>query len=276
MNLPRDEVMIPFPDINPEIVNFSLLGLNLHIRWYGLFYVLSFVLAYFLYRPLLRFKGIELDRDKYESIIFYLMLGVIIGGRIGYVLFYNLMYYLAHPLEIFAVWEGGMSFHGGALGVIIAGILFCRKYKLSFMAMADPAMPLVAIGLALGRLGNFINAELWGKVTTLPWGVIFPGAGELPRHPTQLYEMLTEGLLLGLISYIILRKRLKSGLGFWTFIGGYGIVRFLIEFVRVPDDISFYEDFGFIFGFMSIGQFLSLLMIIAAGLGLWMLYRRKA
>jgi len=128
----------------------------------------------------------------------------------------------------------------------------------------------------LGRLGNFINAELWGKVTTLPWGIVFPGAGDLPRHPTQLYEMIAEGLLLGLISYVILRKKLRDGLGFWSFIGGYGIVRFMIEFVRVPDDISFYEDFGFIFGFMSIGQFLSLLMIIAAGIGLWHLYKRKA
>ncbi|MCB5253191.1 MAG: prolipoprotein diacylglyceryl transferase, partial [Candidatus Cloacimonetes bacterium] len=118
--------------------------------------------------------------------------------------------------------------------------------------------------------------ELWGKVTTLPWGVVFPAAGGLPRHPTQLYEMLTEGLLLGLITYYILRKNYKAGLGFWTFIGGYGIVRFLIEFVRVPDDLSFYQDFGFIFGFMSIGQFLSLLMIIASGVGIWLLYRRKA
>ncbi|MCB5254011.1 MAG: prolipoprotein diacylglyceryl transferase [Candidatus Cloacimonadaceae bacterium] len=268
--------MIRFPDISPEIASFRLFGLDLHIRWYGFLYVLSFVLAYLLYRPLLRLKGIELKRDKYESLIFYIMLGVILGGRLGYVLFYNFLYYLANPLAILAVWEGGMSFHGGALGVIIAGLIFCRQNKLSFLAMADPAMPIVGIGLALGRLGNFINAELWGKVTTLPWGVVFPAAGGLPRHPTQLYEMLTEGLLLGLITYYILRKNYKAGLGFWTFIGGYGIVRFLIEFVRVPDDLSFYQDFGFIFGFMSIGQFLSLLMIIASGVGIWFLYRRKA
>lgn len=268
--------MIRFPAISPEIASFSLFGLDLHIRWYGFLYVLSFVLAYFLYRPLLRSKGIELKRDKYESAIFYVMIGVIVGGRLGYVLFYNFLYYLAHPLAIFAVWEGGMSFHGGALGVIVAGLIFCRQNKLSFLAMADPAMPIVGIGLALGRLGNFINAELWGTVTTMPWGVIFPGAGGLPRHPTQIYEMLAEGLLLGLVSYLILRKNFKEGLGFWTFIGGYGIVRFLIEFVREPDDLSFYQDFGFIFGFMSIGQFLSLLMIIASGIGLWLLYRRKA
>jgi len=266
--------MLQFPNISPEIASFSLLGMQFHIRWYGLFYVLSFVLAYFLYKHMLKLKGISLPREQYESAIFYVMLGVIIGGRMGYVLFYNFLYYLVHPLEVFAVWEGGMSFHGGALGVIIAGILFSRKYKYSFMDLADAAIPLVAAGLALGRLGNFINAELWGKVSTVPWAMVFPEAGELPRHPTQLYEMFTEGILLGIVSYIMLRKSARKGMVFWTFIGGYGIVRFLIEFVRVPDDISFYTDFGFIFGFMSIGQFLSLLMIIAATIGILRIYRR--
>lgn len=266
--------MLQFPNISPEIASFSLLGMQFHIRWYGLFYVLSFVLAYFLYKHMLKLKGIRLPREQYESAIFYVMLGVIIGGRMGYVLFYNFLYYLVHPLEVFAVWEGGMSFHGGALGVIIAGILFSRKYKYPFMDLADAAIPLVAAGLALGRLGNFINAELWGKVSTVPWAMVFPEAGELPRHPTQLYEMFTEGILLGIVSYIMLRKSARKGMVFWTFIGGYGIVRFLIEFVRVPDDISFYTDFGFIFGFMSIGQFLSLLMIIAATIGILRIYRR--
>ena len=266
--------MLQFPNISPEIASFSLLGMQFHIRWYGLFYVLSFVLAYFLYKHMLKLKGIRLPREQYESAIFYVMLGVIIGGRMGYVLFYNFLYYLVHPLEVFAVWEGGMSFHGGALGVIIAGILFSRKYKYPFMDLADAAIPLVAAGLALGRLGNFINAELWGKVSTMPWAMVFPDAGELPRHPTQLYDLFTEGILLGIVSYIMLRKSARKGMVFWTFIGGYGIVRFLIEFVRVPDDISFYTDFGFIFGFMSIGQFLSLLMIIAATIGILRIYRR--
>jgi phosphatidylglycerol---prolipoprotein diacylglyceryl transferase len=266
--------MLRFPNISPEIASFGLLGMQFHIRWYGLFYVLSFVLAYFLYKHMLKLKGLNLPREQYESAIFYVMLGVIIGGRMGYVLFYNFLYYLVHPLEVFAVWEGGMSFHGGALGVIVAGIIFSRRYKYPFMDLADAAIPLVAAGLALGRLGNFINAELWGKVSTLPWAMVFPEAGELPRHPTQLYEMFTEGILLGIVSYIMLRKGARRGMTFWSFIGGYGIVRFLIEFVRVPDDISFYTDFGFIFGFMSIGQFLSLLMIIAAAIGIARIYRR--
>jgi len=223
---------------------------------------------------MLKLKGISMPREEYESAIFYVMLGVILGGRIGYVLFYNFLYYLKHPLDIFAVWEGGMSFHGGALGVIIAGLLFCKRYKYAFMDLADAAIPLVAAGLALGRLGNFINGELWGKVSTLPWAMVFPDGGELPRHPTQLYEMLGEGVLMAIISYLMLRRGLRKGMVFWSFIGGYGIVRFLIEFVRVPDDISFYTDFGFIFGFMSIGQFLSLLMIIAAAIGIIRIYRR--
>ncbi len=267
--------MLHFPELNPEIASFSLMGLQFHIRWYGLFYVLSFVLAYFLYRHMLKLKGISMPREEYESAIFYVMLGVILGGRIGYVLFYNFLYYLKHPLDIFAVWEGGMSFHGGALGVIIAGLLFCKRYKYAFMDLADAAIPLVAAGLALGRLGNFINGELWGKVSTLPWAMVFPDGGELPRHPTQLYEMLGEGVLMAIISYLMLRRGLRKGMVFWSFIGGYGIVRFLIEFVRVPDDISFYTDFGFIFGFMSIGQFLSLLMIIAAAIGIIRIYRRE-
>ncbi|MCB5234200.1 MAG: prolipoprotein diacylglyceryl transferase [Candidatus Cloacimonetes bacterium] len=268
--------MIPYHNISPEIVSFTLFGMDFSVRWYGLLYVISFVIAYFLYKPFLKKKDIEIDRDKYESLLFYVMLGVILGGRIGYILFYNLRFYVACPLSIFAFWEGGMSFHGGAIGVFLAGWLFTRKHKLPFYRMADVAMPIVAIGLGLGRLGNFINGELWGSVTTLPWGMVFPDGGALPRHPTQIYEMLGEGLVLFLVSWYIMNKDYKDGLGFWSFIGGYGIIRFLIEFVRVPDDIAFYRNHGFIFGFMSIGQFLSLLMIILSAIGIFFIYRRKS
>ncbi len=267
--------MIPYHNINPEIVRFSMFGLDLQVRWYGLFYVISFILGYFLYSYNLRLRKIKLEREVYESAIFYVMLGVILGGRIGYILFYNFLYYISHPLHIFAVWEGGMSFHGGALGVIVAGLLFCRKYKYSFFSLADPAIPLVAIGLALGRLGNFINGELYGKPTNLPWAMIFPESDGVPRHPTQVYEMILEGVLLAIISQIMLRKVKKTGIVFWSFIGLYGVFRFLIEFVREPDSLDFYAKFGFIFGFMPIGQFLSLLMILAALIGVYLLYRKK-
>lgn len=261
--------MIAFPNIRPEIVSFPLLGLQLQIRWYGLFYVLSFIIGFLMFGHNLKFRKVKLDREQYESAIFHVMLGVILGGRLGYVLFYNLLFYLQHPLAIFAVWEGGMSFHGGALGVIIAGLIFARRQKLNFYSLADAAIPIVAIGLGLGRLGNFINGELWGKPTNMPWAMIFPGSDGVPRHPTQLYELFLEGIVLATVSYFLLKKLKKDGLVFYCFIGLYGVFRFLIEFVREPDDISFYKTFGFIFGFMSIGQFLSFLMILVASWGIW-------
>ncbi len=265
--------MISYPNIGPDIVRFSLLGLNLQVRWYGLLYVISFIVAFFLYRHTLKLRNVKLSKELYESAIFHVMLGVILGGRLGYVIFYNLIYYLQHPLQILTVWEGGMSFHGGALGVIIAGLIFCKRHHLEFYRLADAAIPLVAIGLGLGRLGNFINAELWGKPTNLPWAMIFPGSDGVPRHPTQLYELFLEGIVLAIISYWLLRKLKRPGLVFYGFIGLYGIFRFFIEFVREPDDISFYTKFGYFFGFMSIGQFLSLIMIIVAAWFIWKLNR---
>ena len=261
--------MIAFPNISPDIVKFSLFGLPLQIRWYGLLYVISFVIGFFLYKHNLKYRGVKLNREQYESAIFHVMVGVILGGRLGYVIFYNLAFYLQHPLAIFTVWEGGMSFHGGALGVIIAGLIYAYRNKLNFYALADAATPIVAIGLGLGRIGNFINAELWGKPTNLPWAMIFPGSDGVPRHPTQLYEMFLEGVVLATISYLLLKTLKKNGLVFYSFIGLYGVFRFLIEFVREPDDISFYTHFGFIFGFMSIGQFLSFVMICVAAWGIW-------
>lgn len=269
--------MLTYPNIDPTIVSFPLLGREFAIRWYGLLYVLSFIIGYVLYRHMLRIRDVKISRDQYEGAIFSAMLGVILGGRLGYVVFYNLAWYLHHPLEIFFVWEGGMSFHGGALGVIIACWIYMKRQKLSFYKLADPAIPLVAIGLGLGRLGNFINAELWGKVTTVPWGMVFPGAdaGTLPRHPTQLYEMFLEGIVMFAVSFLLLKKSKKEGIVFWAFIGLYGVFRFLIEFVRVPDSLDVYDKYGYFLGFMTIGQILSSLMIIAAAIGIWLLYRPK-
>jgi len=265
--------MLTYPNISPDIAKFSLFGFPLQIRWYGFLYVLSFMLGYILYKYNLRAKGINLKKDQYDSILFHIMMGVILGGRFGYVLFYDFLSYLKNPLDIFAVWQGGMSFHGGALGVIIAVMIFSRKQQINFYRIADPAMSIVAIGLGIGRLGNFINAELFGKPTNLPWGMVFPDSGGVAVHPTQLYEMILEGIVLALICQYVFRKSRWQGLTFWVFIGVYGIFRFLIEFVRKPDDLEFYRTFGYIFGFMSIGQFLSFLMILAASYGIYLISR---
>lgn len=235
------------------------------VRWYGLFYVISFLIGYLLVKKNFKAKNIQLSGDDYDTLLFDLMLGVILGGRLGYILFYNLAFYMTHPLSVFAVWEGGMSFHGGALGVIIAGLIFCKQHKITFYKLADPVMPLVAIGLGLGRIGNFINGELYGKETTVPWGMVFPNSDPLAlvRHPSQIYEALLEGLVLFLVCQFIHRKNHKSGIVFWTFIGLYGIFRFFLEFLREPDHIDLYKN-GLILGYFSMGQFLSLFMILTS------------
>jgi phosphatidylglycerol:prolipoprotein diacylglycerol transferase len=266
--------MIAYPNINPDIIKFHLFGMPLQIRWYGLFYVLSFILGYILYKKNLKLKNIVLPREQYEGLIFSIMLGVVIGGRLGYILFYNFLYYLKHPLEVFAVWSGGMSFHGGALGVILAGYWFLKKHKLNFWKLADPAMPLVAIGLGLGRLGNFINGELYGRVTNVPWAMIFPESDGQPRHPSQLYEFLLEGIVLAIISQVVYRKTKIAGMGFWAFIGSYGIFRIIIEFFREPDKIDLYSH-GLFFGFLTMGMLLSLFMVLAAAVGMYLLYRHS-
>jgi phosphatidylglycerol---prolipoprotein diacylglyceryl transferase len=266
--------MLPYHNINPDLVKFHLFGMPLQIRWYGMFYVISFVLAYILYKYNLKLKKITLPREQYEGLIFSIMLGVIIGGRLGYVIFYNLAYYLGHPLEIFAVWSGGMSFHGGALGVILAGAYFLRKNKLNFWQLSDPAMPLVAIGLGLGRLGNFINGELFGRVSNVPWAMIFPEGGSQPRHPTQLYEMFLEGIVLAIISQIVYLRTKIAGLGFWSFLGCYGIFRIFIEFFRQPDEIALYRH-GLFLGFITVGMLLSFLMVVVSVAGIYYLIRKN-
>ncbi len=174
--------MIVYPNINPTLVRIG----PLQIRWYALMYIISFAIAYILLKKLYRERDIHIDKNHYESLFFYLILGVIVGGRLGYVLFYNLKEVIIHPLEIFAVWHGGMSFHGGMIAAVLFGYAFCRKYHYDFYKLADPTVVVAPLGLALGRLGNFINAELYGRPTDLPWGMLFPGE-TVPRHPSQLY-----------------------------------------------------------------------------------------
>ena len=259
--------MLKYPDINPSIIKFG----SLDIRWYGFLYIVGFMIGYIFLRKLLKYRKINLKKDEYENMLFTIMLGIIIGGRLGYVLFYNLSYYFSHPLDIFKVWEGGMSFHGGAIASIILGYFFCKKHKLSFYQLADPVLPLASIGLGLGRLGNFINAELYGRVTNVPWAMIFPtDPQKLPRHPSQLYEIFLEGIVLFVVSFLMLKKISKPGIVFWTWIGLYGLFRFLVEFVREPD-----TQLGFVLGPLTMGQVLSSLMIISSIIALILLKRKS-
>jgi phosphatidylglycerol:prolipoprotein diacylglycerol transferase len=234
-------------------------------------YIISFIIGYIFLRKTLPIRNVSLKKDQYENLLFNLMLGVIIGGRVGFILFYNIGFYIQNPLHIFAVWQGGMSFHGGALGAVVAVLLFSRKYKYNFYQISDPAMPFVAIGLGLGRLGNFINAELYGRVTTLPIGMIFPtDPQKLSRHPSQLYEMFLEGIVLAVISVLLLKKTKLKGLVFWSFIGLYGIFRFLLEFVREPD-----EHIGFVVSFFTMGQILSSFMIITSVVAIFLIFLKN-
>ncbi len=247
-------MFMQFPKIDPV---FLRLG-PLELRWYGLMYVLSFSIAYLLITHNAKRKNLPLKKDDIADLIFYLALGVILGGRIGYILFYNLSYYLENPLKVFAVWEGGMSFHGGLIGTVLFTYFYIRKKKISFTMLADLCAPVVPVCLCLGRLGNFINGELFGRVTNLPWGMVFPGGGLRPRHPSQLYEAFLEGPVLYTILWLVQRKKdLRPGVVFWCFITFYGLFRFLVEFTREPD-----PQIGYILHFFSMGQLLSFPMFL--------------
>jgi phosphatidylglycerol---prolipoprotein diacylglyceryl transferase len=239
----------------------------LEVRWYGFMYLLGFAFAYLIIRSELRRKQGPIPAESADDLLFYLILGLLIGGRIGYVLFYNLGEYVWAPWEVLALWHGGMSFHGGLIGMILSGYIFALRWKVSFLELADIGALSATPGLLLGRIGNFINGELYGRVTTLPWGVVFPMGGELPRHPSQLYEALLEGALLFCILWL-LRKRLKRpGELLAIFLVCYGVFRFLIEFVREPD-----PQLGFVFQGFTMGQLLCLAMIFA-GIGLFIYLR---
>lgn len=246
-----------FPNIDPV---FLRLG-PLEFRWYGLMYIIGFISAYFIILSGVRRKGLSLTKDDVADLIFTVAVGVILGGRFGYILFYNLAYYIANPLKLFAVWEGGMSFHGGLLGAVLASIFYIRRHKLRFYPLADIGFLAAPVGLGCGRIGNFINAELYGRVSDVPWAMVFPGGGPLPRHPSQLYEALLEGPVMFLILYAISRKVNRDGVVVWSFIALYGLFRFLLENFREPD-----QQIGFLFGGLSMGQLLSLPMLLVGGL----------
>lgn len=251
------------PDIDP--VAFSVGPLQVH--WYGLMYLVGFAAGWALGVYRARRPGSGWQPPEVGDLLFYIALGVILGGRLGYILFYNAGYYLEHPLEVFAIWRGGMAFHGALIGTILAIWLYARRTGRRFLAVTDFAVPLTPLGLGAGRIGNFINQELWGKVSDVPWAMVFERTGgPLPRHPTQLYEFALEGLVLFIILWLYSSRPRALGAVSGLFLLCYGMFRCFIEFFRMPD-----PQLGYLaFGWVTMGQVLSLPMILAgAALLLW-------
>ena len=261
--------MLTFPDIDPVIFSIG----PLQVRWYGMMYVLGFAAAYFLVRRQINVFRISTLAREFENLNLTMLIGLVLGGRLGYVFFYNFGYYINHPLEILATWQGGMSFHGGLVGVIVCGWLYCRRKGMNFLENADVYVVTVPIGLGLGRIGNFINGELFGRASDVPWAMVFPGGGPVARHPSQLYEALLEGALLFLILWPLRKRQVEKewphGSMLALFLVLYGIFRSFVEFFREPD-----AHIGLAAGLFSRGQILSLVMIGAGGL-LWAIISRK-
>ena len=262
--------MLPYPQIDP--VALSLGPLKIH--WYGLMYLVGIGSAWLLApRRMSRFDP-TWNREKLSDLVFWVAMGVILGGRLGYVLFYDLPAYIAHPALIFEVWKGGMSFHGGLIGVMLSTWWFGKRNNKTFFQLMDFIAPFVPLGLGAGRIGNFINAELWGKPTDVPWAMIFPpfsDPAQLPRHPSQLYQFALEGVALFVILWLYSSKPRPTMAVSGMFALCYGIFRFLVEFVRVPD-----AQLGYLaFGWLTMGQVLCLPMIIGGAALIWFAYHRN-
>ena len=257
--------MLVHPNFDPVALQVGPLA----VRWYGLMYLVGFVGAWWLGARRISQGLAPITRTQLDDLLFAAVVGVILGGRLGYVLFYKPNYYFGHPLEIFAVWQGGMSFHGGFLGVLVAVAFFAWRNRVDWWRLMDYIAPLVPIGLGAGRLGNFINGELWGRVTDVPWGMVFRDGGPAPRHPSQLYEMALEGAaLFALLWWFSSRPRPRMQVSA-LFLIGYGVARSVCELAREPDSFL-----GFLALGLTMGQWLSLPMIVA-GIVLWTLsYRR--
>ncbi|MCC6610433.1 MAG: prolipoprotein diacylglyceryl transferase [Burkholderiales bacterium] len=261
--------MLVHPNFDPIAFHIGPLA----VRWYGLMYLVGFAVAYVLGR--VRIKQNRAGRMTvpiFDDLLFFVVLGVVLGGRLGYVFFYKPGFYLHHPLEIFAVWQGGMSFHGGFLGVLLAMWYVARKHRLAWLDTADFVAPLIPLGLAAGRLGNFINGELYGRVTDVPWGMVFqgPGTGALPRHPSQLYEFALEGVALFVILWLFTLRPRPAGAASGLFLAGYGLFRFVAEYFREPDDFL-----GFLALGLTMGQWLSLPMVVAGAILITWAFRRR-
>ncbi|MBW2659735.1 MAG: prolipoprotein diacylglyceryl transferase [Deltaproteobacteria bacterium] len=254
-----------FPNIDPIIFSLG----PLHVRWYGLMYVLGFTATYLLVRKQIRQFNYREMEEHYENLNVVLILCVILGGRAGYVLFYNFSYYFTHPAEIVAIWSGGMSFHGACIALVVGGWIYCRKNGLDYWKSADIYIVTIPVGIGLGRIGNFINGELYGRETDLPWGMIFPAGGDVVRHPSQLYEALLEGALLFIILWSLRSKPWQErpmwphGSILALFMICYGLFRITVELFRQPD-----PQIGYLFSTFTMGQLLSAVMV-AGGLLLW-------
>ena len=261
--------MLSYPHIDPVMLD---LPGPFDLRWYGLMYVLGFAAAYALGRYRARQPQSDWTPRQVEDMVVWGAFGVILGGRLGSALFYQPGHYLSQPLDLLRIWEGGMSFHGGLIGVLVACWLLGRRQGRGFFAVTDFIAPLVPLGVGFGRIGNFINGELWGRPTELPWGMVFPGAGSLPRHPSQLYESLLEGFVLfALLWWFSARPRPRMAVS-GLFLFGYGLFRSLVEFAREPD-----AHLGFVaFDWLTMGQLLSLPMMLAGAGMLALAYRGEA
>lgn len=256
-------LVIPFPTFDPVAVQVGPVA----VRWYALAYIAGILGGWFLARRLARADSLWGDRPRptvrdIDDLVTWVTIGVVLGGRLGFVLFYNPAYYLQHPLEALMVWRGGMAFHGGLLGVIVAVLIYSRVRKLPALSVFDILAMAVPLGLFFGRIANFINGELWGRVTTVPWAMVFPGAGPEPRHPSQLYQAFLEGFVLFVVVAVAVRMGAlkRPGLALGLFGAGYGVARIIGEFFRQPD-----PQLGFLFGPVTMGMLLSLPMVVIGG-----------
>ncbi len=266
---------IPY-HINPDIIEIG----SFHLRYYGLMYVVALIVVYLLVSHRLKYENINLPRSTLQNFFYWALIGIIVGGRLGYILFYNFKYFMAHPLEIISPFSfskgiqyvgiSGMSYHGGVIGVILASAFYLRKHRINFWRFADLICPAIPLGYTFGRVGNFINGELYGRITTVPWGMYFPlDPTHSLRHPSQLYEAFLEGIFLFIILWNLRKRKFPAGFHFCFYLIGYGLIRFFIEFVRQPD-----PQLGFILGPFTMGQFFCFCMIM--GGSIIMIVRRNA
>ena len=267
-------LILPFPQFDPVLVHIGPFA----IRWYALGYIAGILIGWIYGKAILRSQRAwggpaPITAAEFDDFVLWVTLGIILGGRVGYVLFYNLPHFLEHPLEIIELWKGGMSFHGGFIGCVLAVVLFARRRKISILSLGDVTCAVAPIGIFLVRLANFINGELWGRPSDVPWAMVFPGVGPVPRHPSQLYEATLEGLVLFLVLALLVRVGAlkRPGLILGAFALCYGLARAFCEFFREPD-----PQLGFLWGGLTMGMLLSLPMILGGALIIWLVLRAPA